>query len=399
MADGLQQVINYMIPAVGTPRSYFWSGVLGATPVNIDFRNVQGGNIDGQPFRPSGVFIDNTQGTGPLTIVVNEISYQMIALAGELLNLQFPAPVDVSVSMVGNGQATVAFVDFPVLPYRNLAVAGGTALWGSIAGILSDQVDLQSALDAKITDPGSAVNGEVLTYSGGVISWAPLPVTAISWGDIGGTLSAQTDLQSALDAKMSNPMTTPGDIIVAGALGAPGRLAVGTNGQVLMVSGGVPSWQAPGGGGGGGAAWEQIATWTYSSAVGNVDFIGLASYTEIMVVGDGVTSNSASIRDLRVSHDNGATFNSGATAYSQFGADGVETSGNRCLLHTVAATAARSFIAVLDQINLTSSAKPIRTNGGLATLYNGSTAPINALQIRTDGFFLTGGTITVYGRK
>jgi len=49
---------------------------------------------------------------------------------------------------------------------------------------------------------------------------------------------------------MSNPMTTLGDLIAGGAAGAPGRLAVGSNGQVLKVVSGAPAWAAAGGGGG-----------------------------------------------------------------------------------------------------------------------------------------------------
>jgi len=119
MSNGLTQVVNYMIPAVGTPRAYIQSGVLSATPVAIDFRGVDGGNIDGQPFRPSGVFIDNTQGAGTLTIVLNEIAYAITCPAGESVNLQFPAPINLSVAITGNGQATIVFVDFPVIPYRS----------------------------------------------------------------------------------------------------------------------------------------------------------------------------------------------------------------------------------------------------------------------------------------
>jgi hypothetical protein len=43
----------------------------------------------------------------------------------------------------------------------------------------------------------------------------------------------------------ANPMTTPGDIIVGGALGAPTRLGVGAEGTVPTVVGGVPAWAAP----------------------------------------------------------------------------------------------------------------------------------------------------------
>ena len=52
-----------------------------------------------------------------------------------------------------------------------------------------------------------------------------------------------------LDAGLSNPMTTAGDLITGGASGTPGRLAVGAEGEVLTVVSGVPAWAAPAAGG------------------------------------------------------------------------------------------------------------------------------------------------------
>lgn len=59
-----------------------------------------------------------------------------------------------------------------------LAAVPGTyapAEWGDITGDVTDQTDLQSALDDKIE--------------------------GVAWGDVTGTLADQTDLQAALDAK------------------------------------------------------------------------------------------------------------------------------------------------------------------------------------------------------
>lgn len=44
---------------------------------------------------------------------------------------------------------------------------------------------------------------------------------------------------------MTNPMTTAGDIIVGGASGTPDRLGAGTDGNVLTLSSGAPTWAAP----------------------------------------------------------------------------------------------------------------------------------------------------------
>ncbi len=60
-----------------------------------------------------------------------------------------------------------------------------------------------------------------------------------------------------LDAGLSNPMTTLGDLIAGGASGTPARLAVGAEGEQLTVVGGVPAWAAP-------ASSSDITTTTYA---------------------------------------------------------------------------------------------------------------------------------------
>ncbi len=47
---------------------------------------------------------------------------------------------------------------------------------------------------------------------------------------------------SADSAGMTNPMTTTGDTIYSSSGSTPARLGIGTTGQVLTVSGGVPTW-------------------------------------------------------------------------------------------------------------------------------------------------------------
>ena len=68
------------------------------------------------------------------------------------------------------------------------------------------------------------------------------------------TVTSYDDFRQAIGGAtggggMSNPMTTAGDLIVGGAAGAPGRLGIGTAGQVLSVSGGIAGWATPGAGG------------------------------------------------------------------------------------------------------------------------------------------------------
>jgi hypothetical protein len=46
-------------------------------------------------------------------------------------------------------------------------------------------------------------------------------------------------------AGMTNPMTTTGDMIYSSPNSTPVRRAIGTTGQILTVSGGVPTWTTP----------------------------------------------------------------------------------------------------------------------------------------------------------
>ena len=48
-------------------------------------------------------------------------------------------------------------------------------------------------------------------------------------------------------ANIDGLLTTTGDTYYASAAGTPARLGIGTTGQVLKVSGGVPAWGADGG--------------------------------------------------------------------------------------------------------------------------------------------------------
>ena len=77
--------------------------------------------------------------------------------------------------------------------------------WGTITGTLSNQTDLQNALNAKFDDP----TGTTTQYLRGDGSLATFPtIGGGAWGTITGTLSNQTDLQNALNAKFDDPTGT-----------------------------------------------------------------------------------------------------------------------------------------------------------------------------------------------
>ena len=52
-------------------------------------------------------------------------------------------------------------------------------------------------------------------------------------------------MQNALDSKLPTTITTTGDLIYSSSGTTPSRLPIGSNNQVLTVSGGLPTWQNP----------------------------------------------------------------------------------------------------------------------------------------------------------
>lgn len=90
----------------------------------------------------------------------------------------------------------------------NNAIASFSPAWGDITGTLSDQTDLQNALDAKADAssalPSGGTTGQLLakaTNDDFDVEWTD-GASSPAWGDITGTLSDQTDLQNALNAKL-----------------------------------------------------------------------------------------------------------------------------------------------------------------------------------------------------
>lgn len=110
-----QPVYNYMVPAAGTPRMEAKNlQLVTGQPVVLDFREFQ---LDGRPFVPYGVYIDNSRSTTDTLITINEIGYQFTAPAGKTLHAPYPAPRDQTVTVSGDGNTVVCFVDFPVIPF------------------------------------------------------------------------------------------------------------------------------------------------------------------------------------------------------------------------------------------------------------------------------------------
>lgn len=172
------------------------------------------------------------------------------------------------------------------------AGAAGSASWGAITGTLSAQVDLQNALDAKSPTghthsglaPVGGTTGQVLKKNSGTnhdYSWQPDDTGGTpSWGGITGTLSNQTDLNTALNGKASSVHTHNGLAPVGG-----------TTGQVLKKNSGTDhdySWQVDATGGS--PVWGSIAGTLADQTDLNAALAGKAN--------TGHTHNQSSITNL-----------------------------------------------------------------------------------------------------
>lgn len=128
----------------------------------------------------------------------------------------------------------------------------GFAKWNGTSGDLlkdSPATIVNADIDAAAAIAVSKL--AVLTASRAVVSDGSgiLSVSAATATEVGYLSGATSSIQTQLNGKMANPMTTGGDLIYAGASGTPMRLANGSAGQVLSSQGGTsaPSWASPGG--------------------------------------------------------------------------------------------------------------------------------------------------------
>jgi len=123
MEQVLNGTTNYLVPASGKTHSVTYSGLFSVTPLNVDWRQF---SVDNYQFQPQGVFIDNILGITDLVITILPINYHVVCPAGVTGQFQFPAPDNQTCTITGSGQASVVFVDFPVLPNAGLINIGNT---------------------------------------------------------------------------------------------------------------------------------------------------------------------------------------------------------------------------------------------------------------------------------
>jgi hypothetical protein len=147
--------------------------------------------------------------------------------------------------------------------------------------------------------------------------------------------------------------------------------------------------------------WAMVDSWTYSTNVAQVQFVGLGAYTDVRVVLRNVTLSGSGLRSLQVSTDNGSTFLNTASDYFSVSGAGAETGITSIGFHATAASAARSGEIEINGFDLGTPPKTAQRNNQTAvhTVIIPTTSALNAVRVfDSSGNNLTGGSIYVYAQ-
>jgi hypothetical protein len=218
--------------------------------------------------------------------------------------------------------------------------------------------------------------------------------------------SIDTTLKAQIDAQIPDTLlTTTGDIIYASAANTPSRLGIGSSGQSLVVSGGLPVWSTPASG-----SMTLLSTTTLTGTSVTLSSIS-QSYKDLFII----IRNFKPIGDAQIN----VQINADATAnrhYSQNGwtvSNGASAASTSILVsgyQDSTGTLGQSIISIADYTNTvtpkTVYAQSITRNEDTPSFWNfwfgggfyTQTTAISSLKFaenNTSGF--TSGTILLYG--
>lgn len=208
---------------------------------------------------------------------------------------------------------------------------------------------------ARISACSSCVTTAIAWPTPGVISKSFSLSTAPGTVPIASGGTGATSKAAAFDAL--SPMTTSGDIIYGGASGTGTRLGKGSDGQVLQLASGLPSWVTI-------STGLTVDTTTVSGGtIGNIFFHKTGN-----VLGELTTTGSGTVVALGTS----PTFTTDITAPLHIGGTGT---GSSLTLKSTSGVGATDFIDFLVGSNGATRGGRFDTNGNLSIGLGTTTAP------------------------
>jgi hypothetical protein len=203
-------------------------------------------------------------------------------------------------TVAGLGAQGAAATSSSITTWVKTAAGGETSLSGSSDSSTTlaytpgqEQLFINGVLQVRGSDY-TATNGTSITG-----------ITALVAGDIATVTTVNAF--SVTGAVPLSTVTANGDLIVGTSSGAVGRLGVGSTGQVLSVSGGVPAWAAAPAAG---SNWSLLNTGgTALTGAATITISGISNVDKIMVLLDGAsTGSNASNVTIRLNGDTASNY-------------------------------------------------------------------------------------------
>ena len=213
--------------------------------------------------------------------------------------------------------------------------------------------------------------------------------------------SIDTTLKAQIDAQIPDTLlTTTGDIIYASAANTPARLGIGSSGQSLVVSGGLPVWSTPASG-----AYTLLSTTSLSGT--SITISGISqSYKHLYCVYYGLNAggnwnttcapNNSGADWWQGGLNGNSAFEINASAFNIFGsavAGGSNTNNGSFTIFNYSSTVANKSFLGSARFNAVSL-------GGIrGSIWGGASATAGAITslVIAQGTALTAGTFLVYG--
>ena len=212
---------------------------------------------------------------------------------------------------------------------------------------------------------------------------------------------------------MTNPMTTTGDIIYSSSGSTPARLGIGSTGNVLTVSGGIPAWAAPAAGG----MTQLGSTTTLSGSTTSITSIVPTGYNYLYIEVAEITCSANNDPFFQINTVTSTTYQTYTDGV--FGASTAATSrGNRSgvSLFAPGIVALKSSGANnIYGITITNPNASIAKNIFMTATYEGDvtgfctyilncnansvTSAVSSLEFKTSTGTFSGGTVKIYGVK
>lgn len=173
---------------------------------------------------------------------------------------------------------------------------------------------------------------------------------------------------------------------------------VKVDGTTITESGGIISAVGGGGGGGGNDSWEGIAYDTISTPTAFKDY-DVTNYDDVTILVSAVTTSSSGFRSVYVSTDGGATFYSASGDYFTIAANGSATATTSWGSHSTSTASGVTTVFTATGLRVNGYRKLGWSNGFEMRSFSASNAPITHLRVASTAGNMTGGLISVMGRK